>query len=307
MKAKNIEETIGRTPLLELQKICAVNGLKAKIFAKLESFNPGGSAKDRIARAMLDDVEKSGRLAAGGTVVEPTSGNTGVGLAMLCAARGYKLVLTMPETMSAERRMLLKAYGAELVLTEGNKGMKGAIARAEEIAAERGGFLAGQFENPANPRAHYLSTGPEIYEDAGGEIDFFVAGVGTGGTLSGAGKFLKERIPHLQIVAVEPFSSPVLSEGRSGAHGLMGIGAGFVPETLDVSLIDEIFAVKEEEAYAAARELARREGVLAGITSGAALHAAKLLASREENEGKNIVVVLPDTGERYLSTPLFAD
>ena len=307
MKAKNIEETIGRTPLLELQKICAVNGLKAKIFAKLESFNPGGSAKDRIARAMLDDAEKSGRLAAGGTVVEPTSGNTGVGLAMLCAARGYKLVLTMPETMSAERRMLLKAYGAELVLTEGNKGMKGAIARAEEIAAERGGFLAGQFENPANPRAHYLATGPEIYEDAGGEIDFFVAGVGTGGTLSGAGKFLKERVPHLQIAAVEPFSSPVLSEGRSGAHGLMGIGAGFVPETLDVSLIDEIFAVKEEEAYAAARELARREGVLAGITSGAALHAAKLLASREENEGKNIVVVLPDTGERYLSTPLFAD
>ena len=307
MKAKNIEETIGRTPLLELQKICAVNGLKAKIFAKLESFNPGGSAKDRIARAMLDDAEKSGRLAAGGTVVEPTSGNTGVGLAMLCAARGYKLVLTMPETMSAERRMLLKAYGAELVLTEGSKGMKGAIARAEEIAAERGGFLAGQFENPANPRAHYLSTGPEIYEDAGGEIDFFVAGVGTGGTLSGAGKFLKERVPHLQIAAVEPFSSPVLSEGRSGAHGLMGIGAGFVPETLDVSLIDEIFAVKEEEAYAAARELARREGVLAGITSGAALHAAKLLASREENEGKNIVVVLPDTGERYLSTPLFAD
>lgn len=307
MKAKNIEETIGRTPLLELQKICAVNGLKAKIFAKLESFNPGGSAKDRIARAMLDDAEKSGRLAAGGTVVEPTSGNTGVGLAMLCAARGYKLVLTMPETMSAERRMLLKAYGAELVLTEGNKGMKGAIARAEEIAAERGGFLAGQFENPANPRAHYLSTGPEIYEDAGGEIDFFVAGVGTGGTLSGAGKFLKERIPHLQVAAVEPFSSPVLSEGRSGPHGLMGIGAGFVPETLDVSLIDEIFAVKEEEAYTAARELARREGVLAGITSGAALHAAKLLASREENEGKNIVVVLPDTGERYLSTPLFAD
>lgn len=307
MKAKNIEETIGRTPLVELQKICAENGLKAKIFAKLESFNPGGSAKDRIARAMLDDAEKSGRLAAGGTVVEPTSGNTGVGLAMLCAARGYKLVLTMPETMSAERRMLLKAYGAELVLTEGNKGMKGAIARAEEIAAERGGFLAGQFENPANPRAHYLSTGPEIYEDAGGEIDFFVAGVGTGGTLSGAGKFLKERVPHLQIAAVEPFSSPVLSEGRSGAHGLMGIGAGFVPETLDVSLIDEIFAVKEEEAYAAARELARREGVLAGITSGAALHAAKLLASREENEGKNIVVVLPDTGERYLSTPLFAD
>lgn len=307
MKAKNIEETIGRTPLVELQKICAVNGLKAKIFAKLESFNPGGSAKDRIARAMLDDAEKSGRLAAGGTVVEPTSGNTGVGLAMLCAARGYKLVLTMPETMSAERRMLLKAYGAELVLTEGNKGMKGAIARAEEIAAERGGFLAGQFENPANPRAHYLATGPEIYEDAGGEIDFFVAGVGTGGTLSGAGKFLKERIPHLQVAAVEPFSSPVLSEGRSGPHGLMGIGAGFVPETLDISLIDEIFAVKEEEAYAAARELARREGVLAGITSGAALHAAKLLASREENEGKNIVVVLPDTGERYLSTPLFAD
>lgn len=307
MKAKNIEETIGRTPLVELQKICAVNGLKAKIFAKLESFNPGGSAKDRIARAMLDDAEKSGRLAAGGTVVEPTSGNTGVGLAMLCAARGYKLVLTMPETMSAERRMLLKAYGAELVLTEGSKGMQGAIVRAEEIAAERGGFLAGQFENPANPRAHYLATGPEIYEDAGGEIDFFVAGVGTGGTLSGAGKFLKERIPHLQIAAVEPFSSPVLSEGRSGPHGLMGIGAGFVPETLDVSLIDEIFAVKEEEAYAAARELARREGVLAGITSGAALHAAKLLASREENEGKNIVVVLPDTGERYLSTPLFAD
>lgn len=307
MKAKNIEETIGRTPLVELQKICAENGLKAKIFAKLESFNPGGSAKDRIARAMLDDAEKSGRLAAGGTVVEPTSGNTGVGLAMLCAARGYKLVLTMPETMSAERRMLLKAYGAELVLTEGNKGMKGAIARAEEIAAERGGFLAGQFENPANPRAHYLATGPEIYEDAAGEIDFFVAGVGTGGTLSGAGKFLKERIPHLQVAAVEPFSSPVLSEGRSGPHGLMGIGAGFVPETLDVSLIDEIFAVKEEEAYAAARELARREGVLAGITSGAALHAAKLLASREENEGKNIVVVLPDTGERYLSTPLFAD
>lgn len=300
-----IEELIGNTPLLQLKKIAAAHRLNGNLFAKLESFNPAGSAKDRIALFMLDDAEKSGALVAGGTVVEPTSGNTGVGLAMLCAARGYKLVLTMPENMSEERRELLKAYGAELVLTPAAEGMEGAIARAETIAKERGGFIAGQFENPANPLAHYLTTGREIFEALGGAADILVAGVGTGGTLSGCAKFLKEKNPALRAVAVEPASSPVLSGGKKGIHGLQGIGAGFVPKNLDLSVVDEIVAVTENEACACARELARTEGVLAGISSGAALFAAIAVAKREESAGKNIVVILPDTGERYLSAKLF--
>ncbi|PWM74578.1 MAG: cysteine synthase A [Bacillota bacterium] len=300
-----VEELIGRTPLLELKKIAAANGLKARVFAKLECFNPAGSAKDRIALFMLNDAEKRGALSRGGTVVEPTSGNTGVGLAMLCAARGYKLILIMPENMSEERRKLLKAYGAELVLTPAAEGMAGAIARAEGIAKERGAFLAGQFENPANPLTHYLTTGREIYEDADGKIDIFVAGVGTGGTLSGCAKFLKEKNPAVRAVAVEPAASPVLSGGKKGAHGLQGIGAGFVPKNLDMSLVDEIVRVTEEEAFFCARELAKTEGVLTGISSGAALFAAKTLAMRAENEGKNIAVVLPDTGARYFSAKLF--
>ncbi len=306
MKAVScIEELIGNTPLLQLKKIAAAHRLNGNLFAKLESFNPAGSAKDRIALFMLDDAEKSGALVAGGTVVEPTSGNTGVGLAMLCAARGYKLVLTMPENMSEERRELLKAYGAELVLTPAAEGMEGAIARAETIAKERGGFIAGQFENPANPLAHYLTTGREIFEALGGAADILVAGVGTGGTLSGCAKFLKEKNPALRAVAVEPASSPVLSGGKKGIHGLQGIGAGFVPKNLDLSVVDEIVAVTENDACACARELARTEGVLAGISSGAALFAAIAVAKREESAGKNIVVILPDTGERYLSAKLF--
>ena len=306
MKAVScIEELIGNTPLLQLKKIAAAHRLNGNLFAKLESFNPAGSAKDRIALFMLDAAEKSGALVAGGTVVEPTSGNTGVGLAMLCAARGYKLVLTMPENMSEERRELLKAYGAELVLTPAAEGMEGAIARAETIAKERGGFIAGQFENPANPLAHYLTTGREIFEALGGAADILVAGVGTGGTLSGCAKFLKEKNPALRAVAVEPASSPVLSGGKKGAHGLQGIGAGFVPKNLDLSVVDEIVAVTENDACACARELARTEGVLAGISSGAALFAAIAVAKREESAGKNIVVILPDTGERYLSAKLF--
>lgn len=306
MKAVScIEELIGNTPLLQLKKIAAAHRLNGNLFAKLESFNPAGSAKDRIALFMLDDAEKSGALVAGGTVVEPTSGNTGVGLAMLCAARGYKLVLTMPANMSEERRELLKAYGAELVLTPAAEGMEGAIARAETIAKERGGFIAGQFENPANPLAHYLTTGREIFEALGGAADILVAGVGTGGTLSGCAKFLKEKNPALRAVAVEPASSPVLSGGKKGIHGLQGIGAGFVPKNLDLSVVDEIVAVTENDACACARELARTEGVLAGISSGAALFAAIAVAKREESAGKNIVVILPDTGERYLSAKLF--
>lgn len=306
MKAVScIEELIGNTPLLQLKKIAAAHRLNGNLFAKLESFNPAGSAKDRIALFMLDDAEKSGALVAGGTVVEPTSGNTGVGLAMLCAARGYKLVLTMPENMSEERRELLKAYGAELVLTPAAEGMEGAIARAETIAKERGGFIAGQFENPANPLSHYLTTGREIFEALGGAADILVAGVGTGGTLSGCAKFLKEKNPALRAVAVEPASSPVLSGGKKGIHGLQGIGAGFVPKNLDLSVVDEIVAVTENDARACARELARTEGVLAGISSGAALFAAIAVAKREESAGKNIVVILPDTGERYLSAKLF--
>ena len=306
MKAVScIEELIGNTPLLQLKKIAAARRLNGNLFAKLESFNPAGSAKDRIALFMLDAAEKSGALVAGGTVVEPTSGNTGVGLAMLCAARGYKLVLTMPENMSEERRELLKAYGAELVLTPAAEGMEGAIARAETIAKERGGFIAGQFENPANPLAHYLTTGREIFEALGGAADILVAGVGTGGTLSGCAKFLKEKNPALRAVAVEPASSPVLSGGKKGIHGLQGIGAGFVPKNLDLSVVDEIVAVTENDACACARELARTEGVLAGISSGAALFAAIAVAKREESAGKNIVVILPDTGERYLSAKLF--
>ena len=301
---KNVSQLIGRTPLLELKNFGAGRGAKGNILAKLEYFNPAGSIKDRAALYMLAEAEKNG-LKAGGTVIEPTSGNTGIGLASLCAARGYKLVLTMPETMSEERRKLLKAYGAELVLTEGAKGMRGAIEAAEKIHRETpGSVIAGQFDNPANPRAHYETTGPEIFADTDGKVDYFVAGVGTGGTLSGAGRFLKEKTG-AKIVAVEPFSSPVLSKGVAGPHNLQGIGAGFVPKNLDVSLIDEIIAVKEADAYACARELAQREGVLVGISSGAALYAAALIAADERGAGKNIVVICPDTGDRYLSTELF--
>ncbi|MFR6055898.1 MAG: cysteine synthase A [Eubacteriales bacterium] len=301
----NAAELIGNTPLLDVKNFAAGRGAKARILAKLEYLNPAGSVKDRAALYMLADAEKKG-LKKGGTIIEPTSGNTGIGLASLCAARGYRLILTMPETMSEERRLLLKAYGAELVLTEGAKGMSGAIERAEELRGKiAGSVIAGQFDNPANPRAHYETTGPEIYADTDGAVDFFVAGVGTGGTLSGAGRYLKERAD-TKIVAVEPFRSPVLSKGVKGKHNLQGIGAGFVPENLDVSLIDEIAAVKEEDAYACARELAQKEGVLAGISSGAALYAAAVVAARAENAGKNVVVMLPDTGDRYLSTELFA-
>ena len=290
---KNVSQLIGRTPLLELKNFGAGRGAKGNILAKLEYFNPAGSIKDRAALYMLAEAEKNG-LKAGGTVIEPTSGNTGIGLASLCAARGYKLVLTMPETMSEERRKLLKAYGAELVLTEGAKGMRGAIEAAEKIHKETpGSVIAGQFDNPANPRAHYETTGPEIFADTDGKVDYFVAG-----------RFLKEKTG-AKIVAVEPFSSPVLSKGVAGPHNLQGIGAGFVPKNLDVSLIDEIIAVKEADAYACARELAQREGVLVGISSGAALYAAALIAADERGAGKNIVVICPDTGDRYLSTELF--
>ncbi len=305
MKIYNsIEELVGGTPLLALNGYG--KGLPAKILAKLEYLNPAGSAKDRIAANMIAEAEKSGRLAPGGTIIEPTSGNTGIGLAALAAAKGYKVIITMPETMSRERRLLMKAYGAELVLTEGAKGMSGSIAKAEELAASiPGAIIAGQFENPANPAAHRKTTGPEIWADTDGKVDIFVAGVGTGGTISGTGAYLKEKNPNVQVVAVEPYDSPLLSEGRAGAHKLQGIGANFVPKALDTGVYDEIITVKTEEAYAAARALARTEGVLAGISSGAALHAATLLAARTENAGKTIVVLLPDTGDRYLSTELF--
>ncbi len=284
---------------------CRVN---ATLLAKLEYFNPAGSVKDRVGAKMIEDAEKSGKLKAGATIIEPTSGNTGIGLAAVAAAKGYKVILTMPDTMSRERIALLRAYGAELVLTDGAKGMTGAIEKAKEIAAATpGSIIAGQFENPANPAAHYESTGPEIWEDTDGRVDIFVAGVGTGGTLTGTARYLKEKNPDIKVVAVEPASSPLLSKGISGAHGLMGIGANFVPEILDTSLYDEVITVTEEEAYAAGRELVRCEGVLVGITSGAALHAAALVASREENRGKTVVVLLPDTGERYLSTPMYSE
>ena len=298
------EQLIGNTPLLQLSH---VEGLKARLLVKLERFNPGGSAKDRAAQYMLTDAEEKGILKVGGTVIEPTSGNTGIGLALVAALRGYRAIIVMPDSMSIERQKLMLAYGAELVLTPGAQGMSGAIAKAEELSRSLpGSFLAGQFDNPANPRAHYCTTGPEIWADTEGHVDIFVSGVGTGGTLSGTGRYLKEQNPAIQIVAVEPASSPLLTEGHAGPHGLQGIGANFVPANLDLSVVDEIIPVTEEDAYAAARQLAATEGLLAGITSGAALHAAALLAERPENRSKVIVALLPDTGERYLSTPLFA-
>ena len=303
---KSADQLIGGTPLLELSGIEREYGLKARLLAKLEYFNPAGSVKDRVAKAMLDEAEKSGELRPGAVVIEPTSGNTGIGLAAVAAARGYKAVIVMPNTMSEERRRLVKAYGAELVLTDGKKGMTGAIEKAEELKAETpGSIIAGQFVNPANPKAHFETTGPEIYEDTDGKVDIFVAGVGTGGTVTGVGKYLKSKNPDIKIVAVEPSDSAVLSGKSAGPHKLQGIGAGFVPEVLDMSVCDEIMTVTSEQAFAAGREMGRREGVLVGISSGAALHAAKELAKREENEGKTVVVLLPDTGDRYLSTELF--
>ena len=303
---KSADQIIGGTPLLELSGIEKEYGLKARLLAKLEYFNPAGSVKDRVAKAMLDEAEKSGELRPGAVVIEPTSGNTGIGLAAVAAARGYKAVIVMPDTMSEERRRLVKAYGAELVLTDGKKGMTGAIEKAEELKAEiPGSIIAGQFVNPANPKAHFETTGPEIYDDTDGKVDIFVAGVGTGGTVTGVGRYLKSKNPDIKIVAVEPSDSAVLSGKSAGPHKLQGIGAGFVPEVLDISVCDEIMTVTSEQAFAAGREMGRREGVLVGNSSGAALHAAKELAKREENEGKTVVVLLPDTGDRYLSTELF--
>ena len=302
------DQLIGKTPLLELTHIEKAHDLKVKIVAKLEYFNPAGSVKDRIAKAMIDDAEAKGLLKAGSVIIEPTSGNTGIGLASVAAARGYRIIIVMPETMSVERRQLMKAYGAELVLTEGAKGMKGAIAKADELAKEiPNSFVAGQFVNPANPKAHYETTGPEIWADTDGKVDFFVAGVGTGGTITGTGKFLKEKNPAVKVVAVEPKTSAVLSTGIAGSHKIQGIGAGFVPDVLDTKIYDEIIPVDNDDAFAVGKEMGHREGVLVGISSGAALWAAIELAKRPENAGKTIVVLLPDTGDRYLSTPLFAD
>ena len=302
------DQLIGNTPLLELTHIEAAEGLEAKLLAKLEYFNPAGSVKDRIAKAMLDDAEAAGKLNKDTTIIEPTSGNTGIGLASVAAARGYKIIIVMPETMSVERRQLMKAYGAELVLSEGAKGMKGAIAKADELAKEiPNSFIPGQFVNPANPKAHFETTGPEIWEDTDGAVDVFVAGVGTGGTLTGVGQYLKSKKPGVKVVAVEPKDSPVLSEGHAGSHKIQGIGAGFVPDVLDTKVYDEIIAVTNEDAFATGRLIGHKEGVLVGISSGAAVWAAIELAKRPENKGKNIVVLLPDTGDRYLSTPLFAE
>ncbi len=302
------DQLIGHTPLLELTHIEKEEKLEARILAKLEYFNPAGSVKDRIAKGIIDDAEKNGALKPGATLIEPTSGNTGIGLASVAAARGYKLIIVMPDTMSVERRQLIKAYGAELVLSEGAKGMKGAIEKANELAAQiPGSFIPGQFTNPANPKAHFETTGPEIYEDTDGDVDIFVAGVGTGGTVTGVGEYLKSRKPEVKVVAVEPASSAVLSTGKAGPHKIQGIGAGFVPEVLNTRIYDEIIPVTNEDAFATGRLVGRKEGVLVGISSGAAVWAAVQLAKRPENKGKTIVVLLPDTGDRYLSTPLFAD
>lgn len=305
---KKITDLIGKTPLLELSNIEKEQNLQAKVIAKLEYFNPAGSVKDRITRAMIDDAEAKGLLKPNSVIIEPTSGNTGIGLSAVAAARGYRIILTMPETMSIERRNLLKAYGAELVLTEGAKGMKGAIAKAQELAADiENSFIPGQFVNPANPEIHRQTTGPEIWQDTDGKVDIFVAGVGTGGTVSGVGEYLKSQNPNIQVVAVEPDSSPVLSKGVAGAHKIQGIGAGFVPDTLNTKIYDEIITVTNEDAFATGKALAKKEGVLVGISSGAAAYAAILLAKRPENKGKTIVALLPDTGERYLSTPMFSE
>ncbi len=302
------DQLIGKTPLLELTHIEKKLGLKAKILAKLEYLNPAGSVKDRVAKAMIDDAEEKGLLKPGSVIIEPTSGNTGIGLAAVAAARGYRIIIVMPDTMSVERRQLMKAYGAELVLSEGAKGMKGAIAKADELAASiPGSFIPGQFVNPANPKAHFETTGPEIYADTDGEVDIFVAGVGTGGTITGVGEYLKSKKPEVKVVAVEPATSPVLSKGTAGAHKIQGIGAGFVPKVLDTGVYDEIIPVANEDAFAVGKQIGKAEGVLVGISSGAAAWAAIELAKRPENEGKTIVVLLPDTGDRYLSTPLFAD
>jgi cysteine synthase A len=305
---KSLTDLIGRTPLLELSNFEKKNGLNATLVAKLEYFNPAGSVKDRIAKAMIDEAEQKGLISEGAIIIEPTSGNTGIGLASVAAARGYRLILTMPETMSVERRNLLKAYGAELVLTEGAKGMKGAIAKAQELAAETlNSIMPGQFVNPANPEIHRTTTGPEIWEDTDGKVDIFVAGVGTGGTITGVGEYLKSKNPEIKIIAVEPAASPVLSKGTPGSHKIQGIGAGFVPDVLNTSIYDEIIAVENDAAFDTGRALSRTEGLLVGISSGAAVHAAAELAKRPENAGKTIVVLLPDTGERYLSTPLFSE
>lgn len=301
------DQLIGNTPLLELSRIEKTLGLKARILAKLEYFNPAGSVKDRVAKAMLDAAEKSGELTPESTIIEPTSGNTGIGLASVAAARGYRAIIVMPDSMSVERRALMKAYGAELVLSEGAKGMKGAIAKAQELAETiPNAFIPGQFSNPANPQAHYETTGPEIFADTDGEVDIFVAGVGTGGTISGAGAYLKQRKPEIRVVAVEPSDSPVLSAGKAGSHKIQGIGAGFVPQTLDTAVYDEILTVSNDDAFATGKRIGQSEGILVGISSGAAVWAAIELAKRSENAGKTIVVLLPDTGDRYLSTPLFA-
>jgi cysteine synthase A len=305
---KSADQLIGKTPLLELSHIEKNDALEARLLAKLEYFNPAGSVKDRIAKAMIDDAEAKGILKPDSVIIEPTSGNTGIGLASVAAARGYRIIIVMPETMSLERRQLMKAYGAELVLTEGAKGMKGAIARADELAKEiPGAFIPGQFVNPANPAIHRATTGPEIWEDTGGDIDIFVAGVGTGGTLTGVGQYLKEKNPKIRVVAVEPASSPVLSKGVGGSHKIQGIGAGFVPEVLDTAVYDEVIAVENDDAFTTGKRVGREEGVLVGISSGAALWAALELAKRPENKGKTILALFPDTGDRYLSTPLFAD